>query len=145
MTSRERLLTALRNGIPDRVPVASDSDSDWSEGEALVRRDHFADALPKLGAALARLPDNADLNSLMGFTLRKLKRYDESERHYQKALASDPDHRGAREYYGELLLTRGDIAKAREQLRVLERLCPTDCEELRDLQAAFQASGAAVR
>ncbi len=152
--SRVALLAALlsvgasgsaRAVFSDPPPVPSASDSDWAAGEALVRRDRFEEALPKLSAALGRAPNNADLNNMMGFTLRKLKRTDEAERHYQRALALDPDHRGAREYYGELLLIKGDGAKAREQLRVLERLCPSGCEELGDLQAAFRTHGVASR
>lgn len=40
MTSRERLLTAFRGGIPDKVPVGPRLDSKWLEnaGETLARR-----------------------------------------------------------------------------------------------------------
>ncbi len=59
--------------------------------------------------------------------------------YYTKALALDPDHKGAREYLGELYVETGQLDKAKEQLVVLTRLCPTGCEELEDLQKAIAA------
>jgi tetratricopeptide (TPR) repeat protein len=62
---------------------------------------------------------------------------------YQKALAINPDHRGANEYLGELYLKTGDLEKARERLSKLQNLCPGGCEEYDDLKKAVGAYQAA--
>jgi hypothetical protein len=48
---------------------------------------------------------------------------------YQRALAINPDHKGAHEYLGELYLMVHDSASADGQLAELTRLCPDGCEE----------------
>jgi tetratricopeptide (TPR) repeat protein len=48
---------------------------------------------------------------------------------YQKALAINPDHKGAHEYLGELYLMMHDSNSADAQLAELTRLCPNDCDE----------------
>jgi tetratricopeptide (TPR) repeat protein len=59
--------------------------------------------------------------------------------HYHEALRLDPNHRGAHEYIGEAYLTAGDLAKAEDHLRHLDRLWPSPCEERDDLQKAIDA------
>jgi tetratricopeptide (TPR) repeat protein len=70
----------------------------------------------------------------MGFTLRKTGDYTTALTYYRKALDFDANHKGAREYLGELYVETGDLSKAREQLAVLEKLCPQGCEEREDLE-----------
>lgn len=130
-----------------RAPEADGArtiDADYARAETLIRRNDYREALVLLQAALARNPENADTHNLLGFTLRKLKRYDESRDHYLKALAIDPAHLSALEYYGELLLTTGNLGEARMTLRSLERLCPSGCNERHDLEEAFRSYGFAV-
>jgi Flp pilus assembly protein TadD len=94
--------------------------------------------------ALAELRDLAqdtqqpDVYNLLGFTLRKTGDYSTALTYYNKALELKPDHKAAREYLGELYVETGDLAKAREQLASLQKLCPSGCEELEDLQQAIQ-------
>jgi len=57
--------------------------------------------------------------------------------YYTKALELAPDHKAAREYLGELYVETGATDKAKEQLAALEKLCPSGCEELEDLQKAI--------
>jgi Flp pilus assembly protein TadD len=103
-----------------------------------IKAEDYPAALEILGAARARTPENADVHSLLGFATRKLGRLDEAYAHYQLALQLDPDHRGAREYLGELHLQRGELDLAREQLTALERLCPKGCEERGELEEAIR-------
>jgi hypothetical protein len=56
--------------------------------------------------------------------------------HYEQALRIDPRHRGAHEYIGEAYLMVDDLAKAREHLAVLDKLCILPCEEYTDLKEA---------
>lgn len=85
---------------------------------------------------------NADWHNLMGYTLRKQAppQFGEAEAQYLRALRIDPNHRGANEYLGELFVMKGDLPKARERLAVLEKLCPTGCEQREDLQRAIAAA-----
>ena len=95
--------------------------------------------------ALAELRDlaedhqQADVYNLLGFTLRKTGDFKTSLTYYTKALELQPDHKGAREYLGELYVETGNMDKAKEQLATLKQLCPSDCEELEDLQKAIDA------
>ena len=96
-------------------------------------------------AALAELRDivedvkQADVYNLLGFTLRKTGDFKTSLTYYTKALQLEPDHKAAREYLGELYVETGNMEKAKEQLAVLNRLCPGGCEEREDLQKAINA------
>ena len=59
----------------------------------------------------------------------------------KKALDFDPEHKGALEYLGELYVQTGELAKAREHVVLLTKLCPQGCEELEDLQKALAQAG----
>lgn len=87
--------------------------------------------------ALAGLDKRADALNLLAFSLRNQGDHEAAFTYYFKALALDPDHKGAREYLGELYVKTGDMDKAREQLAHLQRLCPQGCEELDDLTKAI--------
>lgn len=100
----------------------------------------FAAAEVLLLTARGRTPDDPDVHSLLGLCARKQGRLDESFTFYQEALRLDPDHRGAREYLGELHLQRDELALARAQLAELERLCPQGCEEREELADAIAAA-----
>jgi cytochrome c-type biogenesis protein CcmH/NrfG len=99
-------------------------------------------------AALAELRDlaedtqQADVYNLLGFTLRKTGDFKTSLTYYTKALELQPDHKAAREYLGELYVETGNLAKAKEQLSILAKLCPSGCEEREDLQKAIGAKSA---
>ncbi len=73
----------------------------------------------------------------MGFSARKLGRYDDSMMYYTKALDINPKHKGALEYMGELYLTLEQPEKAKALLARLEKICTFGCEEKRELQEAI--------
>ena len=83
---------------------------------------------------------SADWNNLMGYSLRKKNppSLTESEKYYQTALQIDPKHRGALEYYGELLLLKNDLPGAESLLKRLDKVCSFGCEEYRDLKKSIQ-------
>jgi DNA-binding SARP family transcriptional activator len=58
-------------------------------------------------------------------------------KHYNEALRIDAKHRGAHEYLGEAYLMVGNVAKAREHLSALDKLCFFPCAEFRDLKKAI--------
>jgi tetratricopeptide (TPR) repeat protein len=86
---------------------------------------------------LAQDNQQADVYNLLGFTLRKTGDFTTALTYYNKALELKPDHKAAREYLGELYVETGDMAKAKEQLASLQKLCPAGCDELSDLQKAI--------
>lgn len=84
-------------------------------------------------------PKNADVQNLLGYSHRKLQKYDLALKYYQQALAIMPDHRGANEYLGELYLETGQLDKAEERLRVLDKACFWGCKEYGDLKADIES------
>ena len=108
-------------------------------GVKAVKAANYGKALNLLQKVVAAKPGNADAWNYIGFSHRKLKRFDQAMTAYQKALAIDPDHRGANEYLGELYLQTGDLAKAKERLKKLDDACFFGCQEFDDLKAAIKA------
>jgi tetratricopeptide (TPR) repeat protein len=113
--------------------------SNFELGEKAADAGDYARALPLFQKVVKAEPKNADAWNYLGFCHRHLKQLEQALAAYQKALAINPDHRGANEYLGELYLQMGDAAKARERLTKLEGLCPSGCKELDDLKTAIQA------
>jgi len=99
---------------------------------------NYAAALEEL-RGLAEDTQQADVYNLLGFTLRKTGDYETSLSYYTKALELQPDHKAAHEYLGELFVETGKLDKAKEQLAVLAKLCPSGCDERDDLQKAIAA------
>jgi tetratricopeptide (TPR) repeat protein len=97
-------------------------------------------------AALAELTpmietyQNPDVYNLIGFSLRKSGDTKQAMTFYQKALDFNPEHKGALEYQGELFVEIGQVDKAKQNVVALQKLCPTGCEELADLQKAIAKS-----
>lgn len=120
----------------DAWKSVTETDLGWVR--AKIRAKDYQAALQEL-QELAKDNEDADVYNLLGFTSRKTGDYTNALTYYTKALALDPDHKGAREYLGELYVETGQLDKAKEQLVVLTRLCPTGCEELEDLQKAIAA------
>jgi tetratricopeptide (TPR) repeat protein len=102
---------------------------DYSTAVRLIHHEKYADALPYLDRALSEKPNNADVLNYFGYTHRMLGNYPTSLDFYQRALARDPDHKGAHEYMGELFLKMHQLDQAKAQLAELIRLCPDDCDE----------------
>jgi tetratricopeptide (TPR) repeat protein len=101
---------------------------DYSTAVRLIHHEKYAEAVPYLNRALQTKP-TADVLNYLGYTHRMLGDYPGSLDFYQRALARDPDHKGAHEYLGELYLKMNQVANANAQLAELTRLCPDGCEE----------------
>jgi Flp pilus assembly protein TadD len=112
---------------------------DYELGVKAVKAANYEKAIMRLSKVVAAKPGNADAWNWIGFSHRKLKRFDQAMSAYRKALAIDPNHRGANEYQGELYLQIGDLAKAKERLKKLDDICTFGCEEFDDLKAAIKA------
>ena len=132
----------------DMTPMSAPEAEAPVDKLATARRHIKAKKWPDAIAELKRVNDsgNADWNNLMGYSLRKQSSPDlvGAERHYDAALRIVPTHRGALEYAGELMLMKGDLARAEQRLADLARACASGCEEYADLKGAvvrFKAAG----
>ena len=107
---------------------------------AIARQD-WARAQTELKQALATDPGNADYHNLYAYSVRKGPNPDMTLvfEQYGEALRIDPKHRGAHEYIGEAYLQVDNLAKAKEHLAALDRLCYFGCEEYTDLKKAVAA------
>jgi Flp pilus assembly protein TadD len=120
--------------------MSSTDAPDLTSVRAKIKAKDYSAALAEL-RDLAEDTQQADVYNLLGFTLRKTGDFKTSLTYYTKALELQPDHKAAREYLGELYVA-GNMAKAKEQLDVLARLCPGGCEEREDLERAIKAKSA---
>ena len=119
--------------VPDR------KDPVMEKVSAATSRQDWAGAAGVLKQALAADPGNADYHNLYAYSLRKGANPDMSLvfKHYNEALRLDPKHKGAHEYIGEAYLMVGNVAKAKEHLGQLDRLCFFSCAEYTDLKKAI--------
>jgi tetratricopeptide (TPR) repeat protein len=108
--------------------------------EATARKD-FTKAAGILQEALAKSPANADYHNLYAYAVRKGQNPDMDLvfQHYSEALRLEPQHLGAHEYIGEAYLMVGNVAKAKEHLARLDRICFFGCAEYYDLKKAIAA------
>lgn len=133
------LAPVLRPAPAYAVDNLSSTDApDLTSVRAKIKAKDYAAALADL-RDIAEDIQQADVYNLLGFTLRKTGDFKTSLTYYTKALELEPDHKAAREYLGELYVETGNMEKAKEQLAVLNRLCPGGCEEREDLQKAINA------
>ncbi len=130
---------------PDDEDLQVDKDkpgsSPYVAGAKAVKAEDYAGAIPLLSQAVAADPGNADAYNLLGYSHRKLGRLDAALGFYQTALTLAPEHRDANEYLGELYLKMNNLKAAEGRLAVLDRVCPSSCEEfeeLRDKIAAYR-------
>lgn len=116
---------------------------DYELGVKAVKAAQYEKAVKRLSKVVAAKPGNADAWNYIGFSHRNLKQLDQALAAYTKALAIDPEHRGANEYLGELYLQTGDLEKARARLKTLDAACMFGCEEYDDLKQAIKKYEAA--
>ncbi|MFZ1103428.1 MAG: tetratricopeptide repeat protein [Hyphomicrobiaceae bacterium] len=102
-------------------------DQSYSLGYWQAKSGEYGTALATLQSA----PDQGDprVQTMIGFTLRKLGRVDEAFGYYFKALATRPEATTTRQYLGEAYLQIGDPVRAREQLAEIAKRCGTACED----------------
>ena len=109
-------------------------DSAYVQAVRLINDGRYQDALVALREAAAVFGPHPDVLTYTGYAWRKLGQYDKAEAYYREALAIAPNHVGATEYYGELMVERGDLAGARRMLTKLESVCRFGCVESEDLR-----------
>lgn len=126
--------------LAEDTPSISQSTPVWlSQTRQAIKTKEF-DLAIKLLNENSDQQQSADWNNLMGYSLRKKNppSLTESEKYYQTALQIDPKHKGALEYYGELLLLKNDLPGAESLLKRLDKVCAFGCEEYRDLKKSIR-------
>ena len=77
----------------------------------------------------------------MGYTSRKIGKFEQAEKFYLTGLAIKPDHSGINEYLGELYVQTNRIDKAKERLAVLKNC---NCDEFQELELIIKTRGTKV-
>jgi len=105
----------------------------------IYKRHQYAAAIDKL-KSLGH-DDNADVANLIGYSSRKLGRYDDSKTWYERALAADPKHTVTWSYYGMWHAEQGNVLKAKEYLTKVASLCGnTTCREYTMLKGVIEGT-----
>lgn len=116
------------------------SDPAIAQAQKAIAAKEWTRAAAVMHDALVAHPESADYHNLYAYALRKGPHPDMNEvfRQYEQALRIDPEHRNAHEYIGEAYLQVGDLAKAKEHLAALDRLCWLPCEQYTELKEAVE-------
>ena len=120
----------------DETPAGAQLDPEFAAGKAAIAAKDWKAAIASLSSAALRDTRNADIQNYLGYAYRHTGRLELAFKHYQRALALDPRHRGAHEYVGEAYLMVDNLAKAEEHLAALQRICLIPCGEYADLKKA---------
>ena len=118
-----------------RAFASSDQgDQAYIAAVSLLNEHRYSDAIAALKLSQRAFGPHPDLLTYLGFANRKLKHYDLAEQYYKAALAIAPQHLGAIEYYGEMLLERGDVTGAKRMLARLDTICTFGCAQSDELR-----------
>lgn len=128
---------ALAEGSTPSPAVAADPD--FVAGKQAIDGKNWARAIESLNRAAAKDARNADIQNYLGYAYRNGGQMDLAFKHYEQALASDPNHRGAHEYIGEAYLMVNNLAKAEEHRAALDRICFFPCHEFTELKEKIAA------
>ena len=120
-------------------PVAAALDPDYDAGKKAIEAKQWNEAIAALSSAALRDTRNADIQNYLGYAYRNAGQLEAAFRHYERALALSPRHRGAHEYVGEAYLIVNNLAKAEEHLAALGRICLIPCEEFDELKEKIEA------
>lgn len=126
------------------TPVHNARIDDFAAGRSAIEAKQWKLASEHFGKVVAKEPRNADAWNLLGFSLRWQDRYDEAFAAYGKALALDPNHKGALHYSGIGYLKVGKRDAAEAQLARLQAVCP-GCNETAQLAKAIADAKVAAK
>jgi tetratricopeptide (TPR) repeat protein len=112
-----------------------DDEQLYQQGRDLALGGHYDEALGALAAV--RNQKDPRVLTMIGYSKRKLGRFDEGVAYYQQALAIDPHNADTREYLGEAYVETGRMDLAKAELANVEAICGTECEQYEDLAAAI--------
>jgi tetratricopeptide (TPR) repeat protein len=121
LTPQEKARDAYNDGVryvkkADKVQQAANDASDAGKKEKASKeaQDAYAAALAKFTESTGLDPSLHEAWNYLGYTSRKLGRYDDALAAYDKALAIKPGYPDALEYRGEAFLAVGRIPDAQQ-------------------------------
>ena len=103
----------------------------------LIDDKKYNEAIEQLTSLIETRSGDADVQNLLGFSHRKIGKFEQALSFYNMALSIDPAHKGALEYLGELYVETNQLELANTQLEKLNKLC-TFCKERRNLKKAIR-------
>ena len=101
----------------------------------------YTQAFKKLEKAYSTDKNNPDILNYMGYTSRKIGKFEQAEKYYLAGLKIKPDHNGINEYLGELYVQTNRIDKANERLQVLKSC---NCDEFKELELIIKNRGTKI-
>ncbi len=121
------------------TPADNARSDDFSVGKQAIDAKNWSLAASRFSKVVAKDPGNADAYNYLGYSSRWMGKYDEAFAAYGKALALDPQHKGALSYSGIAYLKNGQRAQAEAQLVKLQTVCAS-CTETAELAKALADS-----
>lgn len=110
-----------------------------AEGRAALAAGDAVRALGLVESALAVDPRNRDGFVALAEVARARDLPGLAIRYYREALSMEPNDLAALEGQGEVLVERGAVERARQNLTRIEAICETDCPPADSLAAAIAA------
>ena len=105
----------------------------------LIYKDHdYAAGIAKLHSL--GHDDMAEIANLIGYSSRKLGRYDDAKYWYEKALTANPRYARTWSYYGMWHAEQGNLLKARDILEKVRSICGTECKEYTELKGVIDGT-----
>jgi cytochrome c-type biogenesis protein CcmH/NrfG len=114
-----------------------------TQAKADLAASRFDAAIDTLETALAVDPRNRQAFLTLAQVARKQALPGKAIRFYREALLLEPNDVAALSGQGEALVQKGALAKARDNLARIQKLCATSCPEQIALAAAIQQGAAA--
>jgi tetratricopeptide (TPR) repeat protein len=144
--SLKSVLAIIALLVSNNAALAADTPASSTRSDPMIdrytaasERQDWKSAATVMQEAIAQDARNADYHNLYAYSLRRSgsANMDLVFKHYNEALRLDPKHKGAHEYLGEAYLMVGNVAKAKEHLSALDKLCFFGCSEYSDLKRAI--------
>jgi tetratricopeptide (TPR) repeat protein len=120
---------------------AEDAPAHYDVGKEFLDMGRFEEALVQLDAAIERQPKLARAWMLEAEAHRRLGRYDDARHDVEQARALDAPEAWKEAKLGEIDLSQGRAAGARDHFQLSLRLEPTNLETLRLLEQSQRALG----
>lgn len=116
---------ALVSWVAER-PQAVNAKEAYTRGSEAAKAGNFREALEELEKAAALAPDDPRVHNLTGLVLTQLRKYDEADSAYNRALKLAPNFLPARKNRAVNYFSRRDFATASSEFEALRRLIPND-------------------
>lgn len=107
------------------------------QGEAHLAAGRFIEADDALETALAVDPRNRTAFVSLARVAQRQKLFGQAIRFTNKALALEPNDATAIALQGEAMMGLGAVARAKQNLAKLQKLCPGGCPQVTELSAAI--------